>query len=313
MIKIFRITSIIVAVLAAVLVVASPVVLGSQNDKDIEEFLKLPGIVEEFKKAGGQKTVKSDDQISPLVKQAKGFALYLNPQPKPQAKSKPTKKSYKPIAAPKPSGPVTTKFKLIGTSFYESHPELSFALIDEPGKGFRWLRQSSSVGHLVIEEIKDGLVVIRDGQRTYDLIAERKPRKSLLRGKGKEAVPAEGSKPSEPETKPTVNEEELLENIVKKMESMVAPESKDSQPAVDQTDTTMQEVLSAIEAMRAHSEESKKLNDLGQELNGAKQAPTPVRRSRVTNRRTRNRARDNSRANNNPKIGTNAPDPNSQE
>jgi hypothetical protein len=310
MIKIFRITSIIVAVLAAVLVVASPVVLGSQNDKDIEEFLKLPGIVEEFKKAGGRKTAKSDDQISPLVKQAKSFALYLNPPPKPQAKSKPPKKSYKPKTTPRPAGPVSTQFKLIGTSFYASRPELSFALIDEPGKGFRWLRQSSSVGHLIIEEIKDGLVVIRDGQRTYDLIAERKPRRSLLRNNN--TVPAAGDKPSEPDTEPTVNEEELLENIVKKMESMVAPDSKDSQPAVDQTDTTMQEVLSAIEAMRAHSEESKKLNDLGQELNGAKQAPTPVRRSRVTNRRTRSRARDNSRANNNPKIRTNAPDPNSQ-
>jgi hypothetical protein len=310
MIKIFRITSIIVAVLAAVLVVASPVVLGSQNDKDIEEFLKLPGIVEEFKKAGGQKTSKSDDQISPLVKQAKGFALYLNPPPKPQAKSKPTKKSYKPIAAPKPAGPVTTKFKLIGTSFYESHPELSFALIDEPGKGFQWLRQSSSVGHLVIEEIKDGLVVIRDGQRTYDLIAERKPRKSLLRNKN--AVPAEGSKPSEPEIEPTMNKEEVLENIMERIESVVAPDSTDSQPADEVSDTSMQELLSAIEAMRAQSEESEKLNDLGQKLKSIQKNRTPVRNSRVRNRRPRSRTRDNSRANNNPKIGTNAPDPNSE-
>ncbi len=310
MIKIFRITSIIVAVLATVLVVASPVVLGSQNDKDIEEFLKLPGVVEEFKKAGGQKTAKNDDQISPLVKQAKSFALYLNPPPKPKAKPKSTKK-YKPKTAPKPAGPVTTKFKLIGTSFYESHPELSFALIDEPGKGFRWLRQSSSVGHLVIEEIKDGLVVIRDGQRTYDLIAERKTRKSLVRGK--EAAPAEGSKPSELETEPTVNKEEMLENIIERIESVVAPDSTDSQPAAEENDPRMQELLSAIEAMRAHSEESKKLNDLGQKLKSTQEDTTPVRRSRVTNRRTRSRARDNSRANNNPKIRTNAPDPNSQE
>jgi hypothetical protein len=311
MIKIFRITSIIVAVLAAVLVVASPVVLGSQNDKDIEEFLKLAGIVEEFKKAGGQKTAKSDDQISPLVRQAKSFALYLNPPPKPQAKSKPTQNSYKPIAAPKPAGPVTANFKLIGTSFYESHPELSFALIDEPGKGFQWLRQSSSVGHLVIEEIKDGLVVIRDGQRTYDLIAERKPRKSLVRSE--EATPAEGSKPSEPDAEQTVNKEEMLENLVKKMEAMVTPDSNESQPAADQSDATIREVLSAIEAMRTHSEETKKLNDLGQELNGTQQDTTPVRSSRVRNPRTRSRARDNSRNKSSPKIRTNAPDPNSQE
>jgi hypothetical protein len=310
MIKIFRITSIIVAVLTTVLVVASPVVLGSQNDKDIEEFLKLPGVVEELKKAGGEKITKTDGQISPLVKQAKSFALYLDPPPKPQAKPKSTKK-YKPKTKPKPAGPVTSKFKLIGTSFYESHPELSFALIDEPGEGFQWLRQSSSVGHLVIEEIKDGLIVIRDGKRTYELIAERKPRKRLVRGK--EAAPATGSKPPEPDTEQTVIEEELMENIVKKMEAMVTPDSNDSQPVSDQSEATMQEVLSAIEAMRTHSEETKKLNDLGQELKKTQKDTTPVRSSRVRNRRTRGRPRDNSRAKSRPKIRTNAPDPNDQE
>jgi len=310
MIKIFRIKTIIVAVLAVVFVVASPVVLGSQNDKNIEEFLKSPGIVEEFKKAGGEKVRRTDGQISPLVKQAKSFALYLDPPPKPKAKAKPTKK-YKPKATPKPAGPVTTKFKLIGTSFYASRPELSFALIDEPGKGFRWLRQSSSVGHLVVEEIKDGIVVIRDGQRTYDLIAERKPRKSLVRGKG--AAPVEGSKPSVPETEPTVNKEEVLENIMERIESVVAPDSTDSQPAAEASDSSMQELLSAIEAMRAQSEESEKLNDLGQKLKSIQKNRTPVRNSRVRNRRPRSRARDNSRANNNPKIRTNAPDPNGQE
>jgi len=309
MIKIFRITSVIVAVLAAVFVVASPAVLGSQNAKDIEEFLKSPGIVEEFKKAGGEKVRRTDGQISPLVKQAKSFALYLDPPPKPKVKAKPTKK-YKPKAAPKPAGPVTTKFKLIGTSYYASRPDLSFALIDEPGKGFRWLRQSSSVGHLVVEEIKDGIVVILDGQRTYDLIAERKPRKSLVRGKG--AAPAADSKPSVPKTEPTVNKDEMLENIIEKIESTVSSDSTDSQGSAEESDATMQELLSAIEAMRAHSEESEKLNDLGQVLKSIQKDTTPVRRSRVTNRRTRSRARNDSRSNKNPKVRTNAPDPNGQ-
>ena len=309
MIKIFRITSVIVAVLAAVFVVASPAVLGSQNAKDIEEFLKSPGIVEEFKKAGGEKVRRTDGQISPLVKQAKSFALYLDPPPKPKVKAKPTKK-YKPKATPKPAGPVTTKFKLIGTSYYASRPDLSFALIDEPGKGFRWLRQSSSVGHLVVEEIKDGIVVIRDGQRTYDLVAERKPRKSLVRGK--DTAPATGGKPSVPETEPTVNKGAMLENIIERIESTVASDSTDSQGGAEESDATMQELLSAIEAMRAHSEESEKLNDLGQVLKSIQKETTPVRRSRVTNRRTRSRARNNSRSNKNPKVRTNAPDPNGQ-
>ncbi len=77
---------------------------------------------------------------------------------------------------------VTPKFKVLGTSYYKGRPELSLALIDEPGKGLHWVRQSSKVGHLLIEQVKDGIVVFKDGKSTFELEAELKPEISLLEG-----------------------------------------------------------------------------------------------------------------------------------
>ncbi len=79
---------------------------------------------------------------------------------------------------------VNAKFDLVATSYYASHPERSIALINQPGKGFSWVRQGGKVGHLIIEEVKDGAVLIRDGSKISELKAKRKPQKSLVRGKG---------------------------------------------------------------------------------------------------------------------------------
>ncbi len=55
-------------------------------------------------------------------------------------------------------------------------------LIDEPGKGLHWVRQSSMVGHLLIKEVKDGIVVVKDNNGTFELKAEEEPHISLLEG-----------------------------------------------------------------------------------------------------------------------------------
>ncbi|MHC4891068.1 MAG: hypothetical protein ACYTEO_16575, partial [Planctomycetota bacterium] len=129
---------------------------------------------------------KGRSQESPLVKQAETFALYLDPPtlPKP-ATTKITTPGPRttPIPDIRPKA-VSTRFTLIGTTYYASHPELSLALIDEPGKGLHWVRQSGKVGHLIIEQVKDGLVVVRDGERTSELMPVRPVKKSLIKGKG---------------------------------------------------------------------------------------------------------------------------------
>lgn len=180
MIKTLRITTIIAAILA-VGFFAFPAVFGFRGDEQIEQFLKSPGAIEKFNKAKGAKLLKTGDQISPLVKQAAAFGLYLNPPPKPKPKPK-TPTVGRPSLPPPDPVKTTAKFTLIGTSYYSAHPELSLAYIDEPGKGFHWVRQGSKVAHLVIEQVKDGSIVVKDRERTVTLVAVRPPKKSLIKG-----------------------------------------------------------------------------------------------------------------------------------
>jgi len=178
MLKTLKITGIIAAALAVLFLVFSAV-FGARGNDDIENFLDSPGAVENFKKAYGNKQKKGQDQTSPLVKQAQKFALFLNPPVKPRRTTS-VRKTGVPSTLARPKT-VSAKFKLIGTSFYPTNPERSLALIDEPGKGFRWVRQSGKVGHLIIQQIKDGLVVVKDDQRTFEMTPQRKPKKSLIR------------------------------------------------------------------------------------------------------------------------------------
>ena len=177
MIKTLRIMSVLAVALAAVLVVFSVVIFGARGDKDIEELLGEPGVIEKFNNSAGNKTTRGTNQVSPLVQQAGAFALYLNP-PKPQA-PRPVKGRTSTI---KRAPSATPKFKVMGTSYNKGRPESSIALIDEPGKGLHWVRQSSMVGHLLIEEIKDGIVVIKDNNGTFELKTEETPHVSLLAG-----------------------------------------------------------------------------------------------------------------------------------
>ena len=186
MIKTLRIMSVLAVALAAVLVVFSVVVFGVHGDKDIEELLGEPDVIEKFNNSAGNKAARGTSQISPLVQQAGAFALYLNP-PKPKApipvKGRPSTVKRAPSS--------TTKFKVMGTSYYKGNPESSLALIDEPGKGLHWVRQSSMLGHLLVEEIKDGVVVFKDNNGTFEQKTEETPHISLLEG-----APAVPSKPA---------------------------------------------------------------------------------------------------------------------
>jgi hypothetical protein len=170
--------SILAVALAAVLVVFSVVVFGARGDKNIEELLGEPDVIEKFNNSAGNKTTRGTSQVSPLVQQAGKFALYLNPPipraPRPVIKGRTASVKRGPSATP--------KFEVMATSYNKNHPELSMALIDEPGKGRNWFRQSSTVGHLLIQEVKDGVVVVKDNNGTFELIAEQKPYVSLLEG-----------------------------------------------------------------------------------------------------------------------------------
>lgn len=188
MTKALRITSVVVAV-AAVLLVATPVIFSPGMDEQTKSWLDSPSVLESVNKAA---SVEAAGTISPLVQQAKSFAAYLNPPPPPRPHPSPSQSSQPAI---RPQSPVSSKFSLIATSYYPLRPDMSLALIDEPGEGLRWVRQSSKIGYLIVEEIKDGAVVIRDGARTYEIEPKRTPRRSLIKGESTAVLEADTAAP----------------------------------------------------------------------------------------------------------------------
>ena len=171
MINTLRITSVIAVILAGVLFVF-PVVFGSRSDELINEFLGSPGAREKFEKATSSKAQNNEERASPLVQQAEAFALYLNPP----------KSSFAAAVKPEkgagllPKLPATTpRFKVFVTIYFQNNPEMSQALIDEPGRGRHWVRQSGTVGHLIIDQVKDGIVVVKSNEETYEVLLEQIP------------------------------------------------------------------------------------------------------------------------------------------
>lgn len=313
MIKTLRITTIIAAFLAVGLL-AFPVVYGDWGDEEIEKFLKSPGAIEKFHKAKGAK-VKTGSQVSPLVKQAVAFAWIINPPPTPP----PPRPILPPVARDRkkpvvtPPLPPKVKFKLIGTSYYASRPELSLAYIDEPGKGLHWVRQGSSVAHLIIEEVKDGSIDVNDSEKTITLVAERAPKKSLIKGEttststttlpgasasitssvpvvagaGQSTVsvvektavaPAVLTAPVDrrrlPRTSSAKQDAGLTEFINElKAKQAKAGTGKDGSGYSEAEKAELKEAIAAFESMRITIEESNRLNRLGKELKQVQRKP----------------------------------------
>ncbi len=311
MTKTVRIASSLIALL--VVIITLPVVLGANTDNiKTKKPSEIQSVVESFKKTRGDRAKKDTDQKPPLVKEAEDFALYLNP-PKPKVKRERVKPPVekKDIALP----PVqsisrTAKFNLIATCVHESNPSLSVALIDEPGRDRRWVRQSDVVGHLIIKEIKEGSVIINDGTRTYPLtMAERPVETSLVVGKSaaddskfqtelppilldnigldktnliEKQTPAT-KRPAEAiqnQQRPTPirspEEQKLFDKFIEELGSL-ATESDDKaarERSAEQADEMIKRLFSDIEnTTRVSGKEAQKLDDLGKKLDSEKKDP----------------------------------------
>ncbi len=259
MIKTLKITCIFSAILAIGVLILL-IIFGLRSDAQIEKFLDLPGIVDSFMAQAG-KPKRSKEQVSPLVKQARAFANLINP-PKPKVKA-PVKKTPA-RTRPKPKT-VTAKFKLIGTCFYPNNTQMSWALLDEVGKGLRWAKQSSKVGHLIIEEVKDGIVVVKDGDRTFEMVAERPQKKSLLQG-------ASSSRKKAARTSSIIPSRTV--QPVKVRSPDVTPTPTVAKISVQETERSLKfirEIMSDPEAMGISPEEAKELGDLGKLLKDVEQ------------------------------------------
>lgn len=314
MIKTLRITSIVAVALAGVLFVL-PVVFGVRSDPEAEQFLNRPGVIELFKKARIDRTKADTSQSSPLVTQANAFAKYLKPdKPRPA------------VTGPRP-GPTTPaplkvrpKFPLLATVVSEN-PERSIALINEPGGGPRWVRQGSEVMHLVIEQIKEGLIVYRDGQKTSEIQVEpRPPRQSLLQGEssvsasrsvqtstvagaqaghGTALAPPRGStapvashrlpiRTPSPHLQRSKEDMAALEALGDKLANLMkGSKSGKTGSAQDSEDmaAVMDALISDLKATRVTAEEAKKLGDLGKKLKNDHQDPNRARDGKITDPR----------------------------
>ena len=311
MIKTLRITSIIAVVLAGGLLVF-PAIFGLRSDKEIEEFLNLPSVVEKFRQARGDERKTTKDEISPLVAAAQAFGKFLNPPPPPRRVVRPDR-LRRPKDVPLPLTPrekvFSAKFKLIATSVYAAQPELSLALIDRPGKGRQWVRQGSVVNYLTFEQVKDGVVVLKGAKETFEKRVEARPvQRSLLAGSsgvslgtsgqiGSEPPPASGSGEIEsvaatdtgtPGIGPTPKnlEEEMAKaaRIFAEMSAMTQGHDESTKTgsgrAAEMNLEGMQEIF-AEAMMRISSKEAKKLGDLGQELEGVGQDPNRPKSRKV--------------------------------
>jgi hypothetical protein len=311
MIKTLRITTIIAAILA-VGFFAFPAVFGFRGDEQIEQFLKSPGAIENFNKAKSVKSFKTKDQISPLVQQATMFGSYLNPPPRktaPRPKTTPVALKQAPISEPPRS--FSAKFTLIGTSYYASRPELSLAYINEPGKGFHWVRQGSRVAHLLIEQVQDGSVVVKDREKTVTLVAERTPKKSLIKGETtSESTPSlppvstsitsnlpvqvsagESAKSAldkatavPPRAVPHGASRRLPQMNAAEQDAVLADfinELKTTQASSTGEEAALKDAIADLEAMRITTEEANRLDRLGKELKQVQSNPNRAGNSRV--------------------------------
>jgi len=294
MIKTLRITSVVAAILAGVFFVF-PVIYGVRNDERVDEFLKLPSVREKFENVAGNKAKPGESRVSPLVEQAEAFALYLNPLkptiPKTAKGAKTTSISSR--------LPVTPKFKVFGTIYCAGNPELSQVLIDEPGRGRRWVRQSSNVGHLLIEQVKDGIVVVKSSEKTFEIPVEEKPETSILNrsspvstrksspSRTRSSLPSSGRtatgitrKPIITPRKPGTSEdnEEKMGELVNKLKDLQRDSISDkTAPGLDSEERAarIQELISKFKSTRVSAEEAKKLGNLGEELKGIRKDTNP--------------------------------------
>lgn len=175
MVRILQILSGLALVSAGIVFVLC-IVQAVPDKPEIEEMLRSPSVAEKFKQANSSNSY-SQNETSPLVREAEAFSLYLKPVQAPEGMPAKKRTAWGRITAVRPVV-VSPKFKLHGTCYYPSRPEESQALIWEPrvgGGNFQWVKAGTQLGRFVIERIKRGAILYTDGERVREMSVERRP------------------------------------------------------------------------------------------------------------------------------------------
>jgi hypothetical protein len=296
MINTLRITSVVAVLLAGVFFIF-PVVCGVRSNQRVDALIAAPGVREKFENAADSKAKSTENRASPLVQQAEAFALYLNP---PKSKAPALRLGPKTASLTRIMPPTTPKFKVLGTSYCPNNPKMSLVLIDEPGTGLHWVRQSSKVGHLLVEEVKDGLVVVKSGQEKFELAIEKAPEAATIKAAPpiSTRIPARSSlrntlpvssktysgaarlfRPGVQPRADTENKaklEELARKLINVQKNALANKNGPGLSEAEKTARTLElisQYRAARRSTRVSAKEAKKLGDLGQTLEQTKAEP----------------------------------------
>ncbi|MFH1717936.1 MAG: hypothetical protein ABIF19_11330 [Planctomycetota bacterium] len=279
-----RITSVVAVILAGIFFVF-PVLYGVRRDERIGKVLSSPGTAEQFRSAKGDNTKGTQNRTSPLVQQAEAFASFLNPKPAVMKTSPTVTKAGSPRILPA----TTPKFDVFATSYCPQSPQLSLALIDEPGRGRRWVRKSSMVGHVLIEEVKDGLVVVKSGDKTFEVPLKQTKETDLPKGKTaaaaatsqgriKAALPtARRTYPSitrppsgSPQPSESDDEDSRADELITRLEDL---QKTTAVPGGEERAARIAELISKVKSTRVSTEDAQRLTSLGEKLQDTSRDP----------------------------------------
>ena len=147
--------------------------LSNTESFELYKELTLTG---KFIKTDNKLSDEGQRAITPLVKQAQIFALYLNPPESPNLKKndEPELKPERTVAIKKKPIKVTPKFELIATSYNHSRPEESLALVSQPGKGSHWIKSGEPIGHFKLESIEHKEILFSNGTDMHKMTIDIK-------------------------------------------------------------------------------------------------------------------------------------------
>jgi hypothetical protein len=169
MMRLLRIISLI-STAAACAVVIFVLAFGFRPNLEIQKKLSQASIIEAFKN-NLEGPAKNMDKESPLVVQARMFALRIDPPLLIIKKTSPPPPSDPELPFSSGTGSVEitpprvqAELKLIGTASYTEHPEKSLALLNLVSGGYKWVRQGEIIDQSTVGEIKDGRIVIYENE-----------------------------------------------------------------------------------------------------------------------------------------------------
>lgn len=313
MVRLLRISGVAALALAGLVLVSilgpvRPLGLGITADQGAARFLDSPSAVERFRILQGDQAPDTQDTTPAVVREAEALADIINPRA--VATPNPGPVTPKPTQGPVVSKPVpsTAKFGLIGVCHSPSDPQNSFAYIRLPDNTCQWVKQGSQVGHLTVQEIRDGSILCLDGQQMNEMPVESLVDTASLLETGKASslpvvstLGAGGTpRPGLPTPSPdrttvsvsspassrlTEQEQQGLSDLVQRLrQELQSGRAGDSNATPGQRTAAIGKLISEYKSSRVSPEEAQKLESLGEQLNEGQIDPAEARRQELLKR-----------------------------